>query len=166
MEKSGGQPLYTSEIAPLEHEMYFALEQPILDEIMQDRRQTNAKEPFAIEYVRASQFDGMWERVGVVVVDQALVKQEVATKAYKVTVFHYKDDDVATYAINEKDSRVYYLTQTDKGLRCRTDVMYADGAYIDQHDMNAVEHTMLVDELLCAYQWQFAERNQRDILSE
>jgi hypothetical protein len=166
MEKSGGQPLYTSEIAPLEHEMYFALEQPILDEIMQERRQINPNEPFAVEYVRVSRFDGAWERVGVVVADQATAKQEATTNAYKVTVFHYKDDAPAAHAMNEKDSTVYYLTQNNKGLRCRTDVMYADGAYIDQHEMNGVEHTMLVDELLGAYQWQFAERHNRGILSE
>lgn len=166
MEKHGGRPLYTSEIAPLEHEMYFALEQPILDEILREQRQVDATEPFTAEYPRVSQLDGSWERVGVVITDMMPTKPTSVRGCYKITIFHYKDNEPSLHVLNEKDSRVYYLTETDRELICRTDVMYADAAYIDQHSMNAVEHTMLLDELLSVYQWQFADHDQRDILSK
>ena len=164
MEHYGGRPLRISEIEPLEEEAYVALAVPMLNEIIQVEREQGCDGPVAIEYLRSADTDSTVERIGIVIVDREIVKQKLAQTIYDVTIFHYKEYD--THALDQKDSTVYKITNTDQGVRCISDVMYADGVYVVQHQMNGIEHDMLLDELLAVRQWQLVSQQERDILNK
>lgn len=162
MEKYGGQPLEASDTEPLEQNMYFALEKPLIEEILQSHQERFPGMPFAMNYLRPTT-DGDVEQVGMVIF--ALKSNTVSTyKSYDVTLFHYKAQSET--ALDEKDSIAYVIREASSGVRCDTDAMYADGMYIDRHRMNAVEHTMLVDELLAVRSWQLADPREHVIMNK
>lgn len=164
MNERGRTPQEKSEMPFLDREMYYAVEQPILEEMLEINDETDMAGTFAIQYPRISAIDGGWERVGVVIVDDSATRPETALSSYRITILHYKDDssqtENSTHVMNEKDSTAYTLVETTEGIRGYVNVMYADCAYIAQHEMNAIEHSMLVDELVNVYQWQFADQRK------
>lgn len=163
MEKYGGQPLHASDTEPLEQEMYFALEKPLIEEILQSHREQLPGTPFAMNYIRPT-VEGDAEQVGMVIFELKSSVNESMHKSYDVTLFHYKDQSEAV--IDDKDSIAYVIRETRDGVRCNTDAMYADGMCIARHRMNAVEHTMLVDELLAVRSWQLADPREHVILNK
>lgn len=164
MEHYGGRPLHTSEIEPLEEEAYVALAVPMLNEIISAEKARTNDGPVAIEYLRVSDMDDVIERVGVVITDSETTKQKLTRTVYDVTIFHYKE--YGESAFNDKDSIAYKITNSDQGVKCSTDAMYADGVYIGQHQMLGIEHEMLLDELLAVYRWQLAAASERGILNK
>lgn len=162
MEKYGSQPLEVSDTEPLEQEMYFALEKPLLEEVLQSHREKFPGTPFAMNYLRPTT-DGDVEQVGMVIFE--LKSNSISKyKSYDVTLFHYKAQSETV--LEDKDSIAYVIREDSGGVRCDTDAMYADGMCIDRHRMNAVEHTMLVDELLAVRSWQLADPREHVILNK
>jgi hypothetical protein len=162
MEKNRGCLPESSEIEPIEHEMYFALEKPLLDEILQTDRDGGPKRLFAMDYLRPTD-DGNAEVVGMVISDREINDSSVMRASYDVTLLRYNGK--GQHVLENRDSIAYVITETNRGTICRTDAMYADGMCIARHPMNAVEHTMLIDELLAIRSWQLASQCEHDILS-
>ncbi|HEX7483748.1 MAG TPA: hypothetical protein VF281_01220, partial [Candidatus Saccharimonadales bacterium] len=90
-------------------------------------------------------------------------RQKSTQTTYDITIFHYKE--YGSHVLNEKDSTAYKITNSDQEVKCSTDVMYADGVYVGQHQMNRIEHDMLLDELLALHRWQLAAQDEHDILN-
>jgi hypothetical protein len=163
MEKNSGYLPESSDIEPVEHEMYFALEKPLLDEVLRSEREGDPSRIFAIDYLRPT-LDGELERVGMVIIDREKNDYGATRMSYDVTIFHHKEN--AEHVLDNKDSIAYVITETGYGVVCQTDAMYADGMCFARHTMNGVEHTMLLDELLAAKEWQLASQYEHDILSK
>ncbi len=163
MEKYGGQPLNTSETEPLEQEMYFALEKPLIEEILQSHRENYPDIPFAMSYVRPT-IEGDVEMVGMLILDRKVNNNGGLHRSYDVTLFHHKDG--GEHALEKKDSLAYVITEMNEGVQCLADAMYADGMNRPKHRMNAVEHSMLIDELLAVRSWQLADADEHDILAK
>lgn len=164
MEHYGGRPLPTSEIEPLEEGAYVALTVPMLNEIIQVEREYIGDGPVAIEYLRVSDIDNAIERVGVVIADYEVTKHKSPQTTYDITIFHYKEH--GAHVLSGKDSTAYKIVTTAQGISCLTDVVYADGVCIGQHQMNGIEHDMLLDELLALHRWQLAAQSEHDILNK
>ena len=162
MEKKRAHLPESYEIEPIEHDMYFALEKPLLDSIVYNDTTDNSMQIYATDYAQPT-MDGEMGRVGVVI--SAGIARENGARRYDVTIHHYKEDD--EHVLYDKDSHAYVLNDTGSGtIVCLSDAVYADGVHIARHTMNAVEHTMLLDELLTAREWQLASLHAHDILNK
>jgi hypothetical protein len=140
--------------------MYFALEKPLLDNIIYDDKTDDPVQMYATDYVRPAA-DGDLERVGLVVRFSSV--RENGAQRYDITVLRHLGADDG--AFNDKDSHAYVITEMNNKLICQTEARYADGVCIAPHSMNAVEHTMLLDELLAAREWQLASLYAHDTMN-
>jgi hypothetical protein len=163
MEKNSGYLPESSDIESIDHDMYFALEKPLLDEILRTDREGNPKRVFAIDYFRPTP-DNDLEKVGMVISDRQINDSGVIGTSYDVTIFYYKED--AEHTLDSKDSIAFVVTETSNGSQCQTDAMYANGMYIARHAMNLAEHRTLLNELLATREWQLASQYEHDILSK
>lgn len=163
MEKNSGYLPESSDIEPIDHDMYFALEKPLLDEILRTDRENNPKRVFAIDYFRPT-VDNDLEKVGMVISDRQVNDFGVVGKSYDVTIFYYKED--AEHTLDSKDSIAFVVADTGNKSQCQTDAMYADGVYIARHAMGVNEHKLLLNELLATREWQLASQYEHDILSK
>jgi hypothetical protein len=169
MEHYGGLPLNSTEIELHVQETYVTLERSILDDIVQHMRESAVEGPFADEYFRVSSIDGQVERVGIILVDTETGVGKSANIRYDVTVLQYKEGEdgqiVDPASTAEMDKRTYAIKlPVDREPSCYTSATFASGTRIGQHKMNAVEHSMLLDELLAVRAWQLAAQRERAIL--
>lgn len=170
MENYGGLPINSPEIEPLELETYVTLEQSILDEIIHHAQKDQIDGPIVNKYLRISSIDAEVECVDVILAGNVASSSGVARRSYTITVYQYRQeaslDEDAKRQSSDVDAHTYVLSIDNKTLSC---YMYADlasGTRIGRHRMNAVEHSMLLDELLAVHTWQLAAHQERAILKQ
>ena len=168
MEHYGGLPINSPELEPLELETYVTLEQSILDEIILHAHDDETTGPIVEKYLRISAVDAQVECVDVILTNSEAWTGGAARKRYDLTVYQYQQeasfDGSRRREAADVDARTYTISIDNKSIDCHTYMDLASGTRIGRHRMNAVEHSMLLDELVAMHAWQLAAQRERAIL--
>jgi hypothetical protein len=170
MEHYGGLPINSPEIEPLEVETYVTLEQSILDEIILHAQGDQTNEPIVEKYLRISAIDAQVECVDVILTNSETWSGGAARQRYDLTVYQYQQDVIFDGSTQREagdvDTRTYTISIDKKSIECHMYMDLASGTRIGRHRMNAVEHSMLLDELVAVHTWQLAAQRERAILNK
>lgn len=170
MEHYGGLPINSPEIEPFELETYVTLEQSILDEIIRNTEGSETNKPIVEKYLRISALDAQVECVDVILMNSEAWSGGAARKRYDITIYQYQQDAIFDGSAQRKagdvDARTYTIMIDNKTIDCHTYMDLASGTRIGRHRMNAVEHSMLLDELVAVHTWQLAAQREHAILNK
>lgn len=170
MEHYGGLPINSPELEPLELETYVTLEQSILDEIILRAQDNQTDGPIVEKYLRISALDAQVECVDVILTNSEAWSGGVSRKRYDMTVYQYQQevtfDSGTRREAGDADARTYTVVTDGRRMDCHTYTDLASGTRIGRHRMNAVEHSMLLDELVALHTWQLATQSERAILNK